>query len=93
MRAVMDSDRFLGMQPHQLAPMITTITTDLTREDRAVTSACRFRLHACILVKYIWSFFSQERGLTFLILKAHMYTITLAAPCAISSITREVSLF
>jgi len=35
----MDSGRFLGMQSHQLASTITTITTNPTCEDRAIIAA------------------------------------------------------
>jgi len=33
----MNSERFLDMQSHQPVPMITVVTIDLTRENRADT--------------------------------------------------------
>ena len=39
----MNSDRFLGIQTHQPAPMITAVTTNSTCVDRAVTTAHQFR--------------------------------------------------
>ena len=69
--AVMDSGSFIGMQPHQPAPLITIVTTNSARVERAITAVRQFRLHASILVryKYIWSFVSKVKKVASLILR------------------------
>ena len=84
---------FSACNPNRSAPMIKIIATNSTREDHAVTAACQFRLHADILVRFIWSFFSQEKRITSLILRPHTYTIKLATPCASPSTILKVFLF
>ena len=53
--------------------MITTVTTNPTRVDRAVITIHQFRLHVSIQVRYILSFFSKEKEFAYLILRAHTY--------------------
>jgi len=56
---------FLTCNPNQPVPMITTVTTNPSRADHAVTIAYQFCLYASIHVKYILFFF-----FAFLILRA-----------------------
>ena len=44
--------------PNRPAPMITTVTTNLARADRAVIAVPQFHLQASIHFMYIWSIFS-----------------------------------
>ena len=91
MRAVMNSGRFLDMQSHQPAPMITVVTMDSAREDCVVITAQQFCLHVNILVRSrIYDFSSPMKGI---ILRARTYTITLAALYASPSATLEVFMF
>jgi len=61
-RAFMDSDKFHGMQSNQPAPVITTVTTNPTREYRTVITVQQFRLRGSIHVKYILSFSKERRS-------------------------------
>jgi len=59
-RIVTDSSRFLGMQSHQPAPVITVVITNSAYADRTVIAVRQFCLHANIPVKYILSFFFRR---------------------------------
>ena len=71
----MNNERFSDMQSHQLASIITIVTTISTRVDRAIIVTWQFRPHKGIHVRYIRSFFSQEKGIASLILKAHPHAM------------------
>ena len=62
--------------PNQSVSVITTVIKNLACADRAVTTIHQFRLHSSILVKYILSFFSKEKEIASLNLRAHTYCDT-----------------
>jgi len=70
-RTVINSDRFTGMQSQRPAPLITIVTTNPTRADNVVTTIHQFCLHVSIHVRDILSFFSKEKVVASLILRAH----------------------
>ena len=68
MRSVAD---YPSCNSNRLAPVITIVTTNSARVDCVVTTVCQFCLLSDILVMYILSFFSKERRIASIILRAH----------------------
>ena len=56
--------------------MITAVTTNPARVDHVVTPVYQFRLHASVHVMYILFFFSKEKKIVSLILRAHRHHYT-----------------
>ena len=85
---VMRSGRFSACNPNRLAPMIMTITTN---QARAVAVVHQFCLHASIHVRYILSFFSKEKEVASLFLRAYTPHCTESFPVPVHHHTSSLS--
>ena len=70
-RVVIHGNKYSCISPQPITEGITAVAKDPTRAGHAVTTVHQFFLHSSIQVRYIWFFFSKEKGIASRILRAH----------------------